>query len=270
MPKPSLRAIALLTPMLLACGGQGQAGSPASGAPAPAPQSISVNDGESLVRAMYARHASRWYHNLTFVQSTTLFSPSGGTPTTQTWYETISLPGHLRIDYGNPQAGNGLLYNADNNYQFINGTLSRSANGWSETNVLTQAVYAQPPEVTISVLRSLGYQMSRLRIATFEGKSSYIVGSATNSDTSSKQFWVERDRLVLVRMMEKRPDGNFTEVRLGGYTEVGTGWIAKQVVQLSGGRPRLLEQVSNITADIDLDPALFDPKQWSTARHWVK
>src|SRR4051812_8458329 len=71
---------------------------PAAGtAAAPSRQTTAITDGESLIRAMHERYAGKWYHTMTFVQTTTITRTSQ-TPTVQTWYEAASLPGMLRID----------------------------------------------------------------------------------------------------------------------------------------------------------------------------
>jgi hypothetical protein len=206
---------------------------------------------------------------MTFIQRTTMTMGSG-VPTEQAWYEAMSLPGRLRIDYGNPDLGNGVLFRADSSFQFAGGRLARSTQGWNDLMTLSHDVYTQPPEVTVSILRSLGYQLSRFRTGTFDRRGVYIIGAGSTSDTSSKQFYVERERLVVVRSMEKRADGHQSDIRFGDYVPAGNGWIAKQVYQILDGRERIHEEYANITVDPPLDPALFDPARWSTVKHWSK
>jgi hypothetical protein len=218
---------------------------------------------------MNARYADRWYRTMTYIQTARLMGQSGQN-SDQSWYVAQSLPGRLRIDYGNPELGNGIMFHADTSFQFSNGRQVRTGSGWNELFLMTQDVYTQPPQVTASVLRSLGYQMSRLRTATFDGKSAYIIGSTSSTDSASKQFWVDRDRLLLVRIRERRPDGQFSDIQVGDFVPAGNGFIAKQVLQLVDGRPRLHQVATQIKADVPLDSALFDPKQWATVKHWSK
>jgi hypothetical protein len=257
----SRAAGALLLCLVAACGRQSQVSSPASGPAAPT-QSVAITDGESLIRAMHAKYSGRWYRTMTFTQTTTLLGSTGAN-SDQVLYQAMSLPGQLRIDYVNPDLGNGLLFRGDTSYQFSNGRLIRTATGWNELLILTQDVYHQPPEVTSSVLRSLGFQMSRLRTSSFDGRTAYVVGSSSVTDSSSRQFWVERDRLLLVRIREKRGEGQFSDIRLGDFLAAGNGFIAKQTYQLQ-------KQIANPKTDPALDPALFDPKQWTSVKHWSK
>jgi hypothetical protein len=234
--------------------------------PPPAPV---FSDGESLIRAMHARYARTWYRTMTFVQKTTLYSASG-VPSVQTWYEALSLPGRLRIDFDNPDTRSGALYRGDSTFSFASGRLTRSAKGSNDLLILGFDVYTQPPETTIAVLRGLGYDLSRLRTQEFEGKPTYVVGSASATDTTSKQFWVERDRLLFVRSMERQASGRHTDIRFTDYVPAGNGLVAKTVVQFVDGKRRLLEEYQNIRTDPPLDPALFDPRQWATVKHWTK
>lgn len=271
MPTSSMSraAGALLLLTLAACGRQATVSSPAAGAPAAPAQSVSVTDGESLIRAMHARYTGKWPGTLTFIQTTALLGQSGPT-SDQSWYEALSLPGKMRIDYGNPDLGNGILVRADSTYQMSGGRVARAMTGWNDLLLLTQDVYHQPPEVTISVLRSLGYQLSRMRTSSFDGRTTYVVGSTSVVDTASKQFWIERDRMVLVRVREKRGENQYSDIRIGDFVQAGNGWLAKQTYQFVNGVPRLHQQVSNIKADVTLDPALFDARKWLDVKHWSK
>jgi hypothetical protein len=38
----------------------------------------------------------------------------------------------------------------------------------------------------------------------------------------------------------------------------------------TGGRRTLLEEYDDVRADVALDPALFDPRRWTEARHWYE
>ena len=252
------------------CSHAAPASSPTTTVPAPAAErSISITDGESLIRAMHQRYASTWYHTATFTQRTTI-TRGQQSPIVQTWYEALSLPGKLRIDVGNPDGGNGTLFRNDSTYFMSAGRIARADTGFNELLVLGFDVYTQPPEQTISILRHLGYQLSRLHSNDLNGRSVYVVGATSKYDSTSKQFWIERDRLLFVRGEEKTSSGQQNDVRFMDYVPAGTGWMARQVWQYIGGSPRLHEEYSGIKTDVVLDPNLFEPKLWSTATHWLK
>ena len=254
---------------LAACGRQSQVSSTSAGAAATPSPSISVNDGESLIRAMHARYANRWPKTLTYTQTTSILGQQGAA-SDQAWYVAMLLPGRQRIDYVNPDLGNGVLVRADSAYVFSNGRPARATLGWNELLLLTQDVYHQPPEVTISILRSLGFQLSRIRSSSFDGRTAYVIGASSVTDSASKQFWVERERMILVRVREKRGEGMFSDIRIGDFTRAGNGWLARQTYQLQNGFPRIHQRVAGIKSDVPLDSALFDPRMWGSVKHWSK
>jgi len=266
------RLASLLTAAALvavaACHHSPELPAPSGPAPATARPSVDISDGESLIRAMHERYAGKWYKNATFVQRTTIYR--GQTPSEQTWYESMLLPGKLRIDFGNPAAGNGTLFSGDSTYQMSGGRIANALEGFNDLLVLGFDVYGQTPEKTISILRHQGYQLSRLHTDDFGGKAVYVVGATSRYDSTSKQFWIERDRLLFVKTQDANASKQVRAVLFMDYVPAGNTWMARQVWQYVGGAPRIHEEYSDIKTNVDLDPALFDPKTWSTARHWVK
>ena len=68
-----------------------------------------ITNTNELIAAMQKRYGRSWYKTATFVQQTTNFQPDG-TSKVETWYEAMSVPGSLRIDFTPTSAGNGILF----------------------------------------------------------------------------------------------------------------------------------------------------------------
>src|SRR5215203_4865786 len=75
--------------------------------------------GAEVLQRMHDAYAGKWYRSLTFVQKTTQFKKDG-TVAKSTWYESLRQVDptmtQLRIDFGDPAAGNGTLYTADSTW----------------------------------------------------------------------------------------------------------------------------------------------------------
>lgn len=239
---------------------------PAAPPPKPAPVAVAITSGPSLIQAMHDRYAATWYHTLTFTQKTTLGLPSGG-EILQTWYEAGQLPGRLRIDT-DLASKSGALYARDSSFSFTSGKLVRSDTTMNELLILGFDVYAQSPARTSAVLRKLGFDLNTFHEGTWEGRGVYVVG-AVRGDTMSKQFWVDRDKLLFIRMLENTRQGH-ADFRFNKYQQFGGGWVAAEVEQFVNGKRRLLEQYSDIRTNVQLNDALFDPAKWATAPHWSK
>ena len=68
-----------------------------------------ISNTNELIAAMQKQYGKSWYKTATFVQQTTNFQPDG-TSKVETWYEAMSVPGSLRIDFTPTSAGNGILF----------------------------------------------------------------------------------------------------------------------------------------------------------------
>ena len=215
---------------------------------------------------MHDRYVNRWYRTVTFTQRTTVVLPSGG-DLVQTWYEAALLPGRLRIDT-DLKTRTGTLFNRDSVFTFSSGKLASADTGVNELLLLGFDVYAEPTNRTISDLRRRGFDLDVFHEGMWQGKPVYVVGAA-RGDTMSKQFWVDRDSLLFVRLIERARQGR-SDVRFNQYVKTGGGWIATQVVQLVNGRRRLMEEYSDIRPNVALADGLFDPRQWTTAAHWSR
>ena len=258
--RPSLvRTLALSAVVLsAAC-----ARAPVSTAPAP----VAITTGDQLLRAMHDRYAGKWYRTLTFVQRT-VESPPGGAERRSTWLEAMALPGRLRIDTDRAQ-GNGTLFARDSQFVIRNNQVRIAAAGHNPLLVLGFDVYALAPERTAEILRGLGFQLGAVREDTWQGRPAYVVGGAPG-DLHSHQFWVDRERLVFVRLLQPWP-GDTTktsEFRFNKYEPLAGGWIAPEVEAFVDGRRTLLEEYTEVRPNVRLDDAIFDPRQWNTAPHW--
>ena len=228
-----------------------------------------IRSGEDVLRAMHDRYAKSWYKTLTFTQKSTTYNPDG-TTRVETWYEALAVPGKLRIDIGKPKDGNG--------YLFVDGKLT-ILKGGNESGVHPQVnmllvlgfdVYGQAAETTTSVVTSEGYDIKKVHEDTWEGQPVYVVG-AEKGDLNSKQFWVEKKRLLFVRLFEptRANPKQFQDIRFEDYRELSGGWVAARVEVYAEDKKVFSEEYSDIQSDAKLAAGTFDAKQFN-ATHWEK
>lgn len=242
-------------------------------APAPAtPERVVPRyaTGASVVAAMRARYAGKWYNSLTFRQKTARLLANGQWDI-QTWYEALRLPGRLRIDFDPVSAGNGVLYARDSTFVASNGRIIRSTPGINDLLLLGFDVYANPPARTEALLRKQGFDLSRVHESTFEGRPMIVVGSL-RGDQHRKQFWVDAERLYFVRLLEPDPrDSNKTQdIRFLNYERRDDAWIAPRVEVHSDGKLVFYEDYADIRTNVPLDESIFDPTPWKNPRHWMR
>jgi len=232
--------------------------------------SAHAQDGNAVVKQMHEKYAGKWYNTLTFVQKTTMTRPDG-TRDTATWYEAVKGPDRLRIDVRSPADGNGIFYTADSSVVVRNGAPVRTRPDGNPFLPLIMGAYLQAPEKTAAQLAKFGFDLKRTTKATWEGKPVVIVGTDTPTDSTSAQFWIETDRLVLVRArIGFAPNQPLLDIRVGGYEKIGDAWLATRIAIMSGATVVQDEQYTDWKANVELADALFDPAQWKTAPHWFK
>lgn len=180
------------------------------------------------------------------------------------------LPGKLRIDIGPASDGKG--------YVLVNGNVSiikenkvvDSRRSVNMLLVLGFDVYKQDPAATIMVAKDEGYDLSKVREDTWEGKPAYVVG-ADKGDEKSKQFWLAKDSLLFVRDIEpSRGDATkVDDIRFIHYQPLAGAWIAAGVEVYADGKKVFTEDYTDLRANVKLDPAVYDPRQFATT-HWEK
>src|SRR3954452_23683884 len=79
-----------------------------------------ISNTNELISAMQKKYGKSWYKTATFVQETTNIAPDG-TAKVETWYEAMSVPGSLRIDFTPTSEGNGILFTDGKIFIFKNG-----------------------------------------------------------------------------------------------------------------------------------------------------
>lgn len=228
--------------------------------------------GERTLAAMRAAYANSWYHTLTFRQRTTIYPPSGE-PRIEQWYESLAqFDGRtvLRIDRGSPREGNGILYTADSMWVIRNGTLAAQRASGNEFLPLIEGVYVQPVAQTAAELRREGFDLTKGYERSWNGMRVAVIGATTAADSTAAQFWVDRDRNLLVRMVIALTPTQTFDVRLERYERAGGAWLATHVELFSGGRPAQMEDYSDWHVDPPLSAALFDVNHWTSAPHWAE
>jgi len=225
-----------------------------------------IASADALLRAMHDRYNSTWYNTLTFVQKSTTYNPDGTTKI-ETWYEAALLPGKLRIDIGPPADGHAYVLNDGNATLFEKGKDPRSRPLVNLLLVLGFDVYKQPPETTLKIVQSEKIDTNKIHEETWQGHDVYVVG-AEKGDVKSPQFWVEKDRLLFVRLLQaaRANPADTDDIRFVNYQTLAGTWIAARVEIWNGEKLIFTEDYSDIKANPKLDAALFDPKQFDPNR----
>ena len=234
---------------------------------APVAQAKKITTTEDLIQAMQKKYGKSWYKTATFVQKTTDYEKDGTTKVS-TWYEALSVPGSLRIDFAPVKDGNGILFTNGSIYSFKDGKVESTRPFVHPLMILGFDIYKLPVANLMDTLKKLKFDLSIVREDTWQGRPAYVVG-ARQGDLHSPQFWIDKKNLYFVRMI--RPAGKdgaqTSETQFNKYQKLGGGWMAPEVVFTVDGKTVTTEAYSEMRANVALDSKLFDPQYWATI-HW--
>jgi hypothetical protein len=231
---------------------------------------IAPKSGEELVRQMHDRYAGKWYHNLTFVQTTSFPDRPA-----ETWYEAGEIPGKLRIDIAPLDSMNAFMYLGDSAIVFKGGKRVAARQDRNLLMTLGFDVYGQAPETTIEQLKGQSMDLGKIREDRWHGTKVWVVG-ADKGDTTTNQFWIEQKRLLFVRLIEAHksqkdpavpPD--LLDITFEDYQPLGKGWVAPTCVIKVNGKEVQREEYRDIRADVQLQPDLYDPETYHRAA-WIE
>ena len=227
--------------------------------------------GAEVFQRMHDAYAGKWYTSLTFTQKTTTWP--NGKQTEATWYESLRLTGNrteLRIDFGDLANGNGVLYTADSLWRVRGGKLAGASAGGNEFLPLIEGVYFNPVAQTLRELASTGIDMTRVTEGKYDNRRVWIIGTASASDTTTPQIWIDAERNVAVRaILSPAPNVPVLDIHLDGYVPIQRAWLATRITMTQGGAPRQTEEYRDWKVNVDLPAGLFSVDTWTTAPHWA-
>ncbi len=161
---------------------------------------VKANDGRDVLKKMYERYSGKWYKNFSFNQTTESYRRNS-LVATSTWYENIKFPNDFRIDFGNPDSGNAVIFKNDSSYLFRNGKRTNVRPDENDLVFLLGGMYFYPIDSVLSKMTTLGYDLDKFHEDVWKGKPVYVIGAGKGED-SVNQFWIDKEHLNLVRMIK--------------------------------------------------------------------
>ncbi len=214
---------------------------------------------------MHARYAGRWYSSIEIALRNTLYSLDGR-QTRSNWREFLAVPGRQRIDYLPLEQHSGVLYAGGRIYSFVDGKQNADQPGWNPLTLLVADVYVQPVDTTIRQLDSLGFDLSKVRPDFRDGDRVWVVGGSVGDSTTS-QFWIDVDSLLVERVIQRDSRGSRTivsDVRFDRYSDAGGFPVAKEMTFYRDGRLVLRQDYLDVKVNVALPPALFEPAKFAS------
>jgi hypothetical protein len=212
--------------------------------------------GEDLIRKMYSRYTGKWYTQFTFSQTTRFFR-NDSLKGSQIWHEAISYPDNFRIDFGESDSGNAVIFKGDSVYRFRNSGLISTRHNDDDLTFLLGGMYFYPLAETLEKYRKLGYRLDKFHEDRWKGKPVWVLG-AGSGDTRVSQLWFDKENLFLVRMLNfsngRKEEGIFDD-----HIALGGGWSETKATFFFNDKLVQEELYHDCKANTGIDMKIFDP-----------
>jgi len=225
-----------------------------------------VPDGETTLQKMHSRYAGKWYKTFTFTQTTEVYR-NDSLRRSDTWYEAASFPDKFRIDFGNIDSGNAVLFKGDSAYNFRRGTLRSARKDANDLTFLLGGMYFYPYDQVVTKIKELGYDLSKSHEDLWKGKAVYVIGASADGEKVN-QLWIEKDRLIVVRFL-KYENNRKEEGILEDHIKAGGGWTETKASFYFDDKLAQKEFYHDFKANPSLDDRLFEPQDFGKW-HWSK
>ena len=225
---------------------------------------LNLTSSAALIKAMHDRYDGKYLKTMSFLQNNTQYQTTGAETKSQ-WYEHLEIPGKLRIAFLPASRRSGLVQVDDRVASFDNGIRIDFRPSVNPLLLLTADVYAAPVATIMRGLDSLRIDSGIIRNDEWEGEPVYVVG-AKAGDTVSNQYWVDRDDLRLVRLIQSQKNGDRTMVsdyRILNYKEIEGFDVPTEFLVLRNGRPVWREQYADVRINEELPAGTFDQARWN-------
>jgi len=212
----------------------------------------------SKLSEIHGAYYGKWYKTITFEQQTNFYR-NDSLKLKQTWKEAGKFPDLFRIDFGNPEMGNGLIFRGDSAYRYRKGKVVSASIDPNILIYLLGGIYYDKLDIAKQRLTKSGFDVNKFDQRKWKDRDVYVVG-ANSGDSTSNQLWYDAKNLYLVRMIRKE-DGRDMDVHFEGHEQIGKIWHENFVRVIANGKLVQEEIYSNFKSDVPLNDDIFDPKK---------
>lgn len=225
-----------------------------------------ITTGLDVLRRMRAGRGDSMPRSVSFVQANTVYLGSGQVQ--QRWRVIVSTPMRMRMDYLPLTTRTGFLYLGDDVHAYQTGRKTSTQAQVNPTLLLLFGVASQPVETTQRLLDSLGVRSTPVRRDTIAGRRVWVVG-AEAGDVSTDQLWIDAERWIPLRVIDRETRGTrttITDTRYTDYVDHGGLSLPSVLLVYRDRRLALKQELRDVRVNPAVPEAAFDPARWVEAQ----
>lgn len=212
-----------------------------------------------VLKKMHDRYFGKWYKTFSFNQTTEVYR-NDSLKRTEIWYENIEFPNNFRIDFGNPDSGNAVIFKNDSSYLFKNSQKTGVRPDNDDLLFLLGGMYFYPFNDVIAKMKLFGYDLDKFHEDTWKEKPVYVIG-AFNDQDSANQIWIEKENFSAVRLL-KYENNTKEEALFENHVKLEGGFTETLVYFYINNKLIQVEKYRDLKGNAEIDPAIFDPENF--------
>ncbi|MGH2645946.1 MAG: hypothetical protein ACRDE8_00195 [Ginsengibacter sp.] len=212
-----------------------------------------------VLKKMYDRYSGKWYKTFSFNQTTEVYR-NDSLKRTEIWYENIEFPNNFRIDFGNPDSGNAVIFKNDSSYLFKKSQKADVRPDNDDLLFLLGGMYFYSFNDVIAKMKLFGYDLDRFHEDTWKEKPVYVIG-ALNDQDSVNQIWIEKENFSPVRLL-KYENNTKEEALFENHVKLEGGFTETLVYFYINNKLIQVEKYHDLKGNAEIDPAIFDPENF--------
>ncbi len=185
----------------------------------------------------------------------------------EVWTEAIRYPDLFRIDFGEINNGNAVIYNGDSSFLFSKSKMVRSAKEENDLLYLLGGMYFYGKDSVLARLGRWNYDLTKTFFTTWQGRKTIVIGAA-GAEEKLNQLWYDTKRRVLVRIL-KFNQGKKEDIQLSRHVRAsGNSWTETEVKFYRNDQLLQTEEYFNLGFNPELKADLFAPEKFGDW-HWL-
>lgn len=211
--------------------------------------------GKELLTRMHETYAGKWYKTFQFKQTTDQYK-NDSLIRSQVWIEHIQFPENFRIDFGNADSGNAVIFKNDSSYFFKNSKLLRTNYYPNDLLFLLGGMYFYPLDETIAKIKTFGFDINKFHVTKWNGNDVYVIGAGKDGEETN-QAWFDKEHYCLVRMI-KYENGRKEDALLEDHVKLDGGYSETLVKFYINEKLLQVEKYFDLKPNVAINPGIFD------------
>jgi hypothetical protein len=224
---------------------------------------IRAESGKEIVKQMYERYHTKWYHSLQYTQKTEYFK-KGKFDGTQIWYLKFIFPDIARTDYIDPKRRNTDIITNDTLWEFRKELVRNIIPGVGDPLFLNGGLYFKTLDEDYTEFQNMGIDLEKARSIKSHGRTLFVIGS-DSAGQEVNQVWVDAQDMYITKVIFYLGKLKYEQI-LENQVKVGGGWSeTKASVYIDGGLTTV-QTYSDLRFDNLQLSGAFDPRRFLDTR----